>query len=185
MAQLRSRSRARQRAFTLIELLVVIFIVGIMVSVAILSVSVLGKDTEVRDEMRRLESLIDMVREQGEMQNRDFGLRLENNASESAYQFLRFDVRRNEWLAVDDSLLRRRVLPPGVRARLYVEAREVQLRRPTDPKAPWPPQIMVLSSGDLTSFELRLEREGSDAEARMVGEADGTIEVKGPDEEKR
>ncbi len=175
----------RQRAFTLVEVLVVVVIVAIIVSVTVLSVNVLGKDNEVRDEMRRLEALVDMVREQAEMQNRDYGLRLERDAAESAYQFLRYDVRRNEWRGVEDSLLRRRVLPAGINARLFVEAREVQLRRPADAKAPWPPQVMVLSSGDLTAFELQLEREGTDQEATMVGQADGKVEVKGPDEEKR
>jgi general secretion pathway protein H len=179
------RKPALPRGFTLIELLVVIVIVGLVTSVVLISVNVLGRDTEVRDEMRRLEALMGMVREQAEMQNRDFGLRLESDAAKSGYQFLRYDVRRNEWLAVDDSLLRYRELPPGVRARLYMEAREVQLRRPADPKAPWPPQVMVLSSGDLTSFELHLEREGTDNEATMLGKVDGTVEVKGPDDASR
>ncbi len=172
----RSRgSGVRQRAFTLIELLVVVVIVGIVISVVVLSINVLGRDTEIEDESRRLEALLGLVKEQAEMQNRDYGLRLE----QTGYQFLRFDVRRNEWQAVEgDDLLRRRSFPPGVRPRLYVEAREVTLKPPADKKQPWPPQIMVLSSGDLTAFELKLLREDSDHEATLLGNADGTIELK-------
>lgn len=168
-----------QRAFTLIEVLVVVVIVGIVVSVAVLSVNVLGRDTELTDETRRLQALFMLVREQAEMQNRDFALRLE----ETGYQFMRFDVRRGEWLTVEgDDFFRRHAFPAGVRPRLYLEAREVVLRPPADKKKPWPPQIMVLSSGDLTAFELRLRREDSEHEATMLGKVDGTIEVRNVDE---
>jgi general secretion pathway protein H len=170
--------RARQRAFTLIEVLVVVVIVAIVASVMVLSINVLGRDTQVEDESRRLVALFTMIQEQAELENRDYGLRME----EEAYQFLRFDPRRGTWNAVDDDdLLRRRSLPDGVRPRLFVEAREVSLRPPTDRKLPWPPQVMILSSGDLTAFELKLLREDTGREATLLGEVDGTIEVKDTD----
>lgn len=180
---LRSRCRRPrlERAFTLIEVLVVVIIVAIMASVAVLSINVLGRDTELTDETRRLEALFKLMHEQAEMQNRDFALRLE----ETGYQFLRFDVRRGLWQTVEgDDFFRRHVFSPGVRARLYMEAREVVLRPPPDKKKPWPPQIMVLSSGDLSAFEIRLRREDSDNEAVMLGNADGSIEVKKVGEER-
>lgn len=177
------RSRCRhprlEHAFTLIEVLVVVVIVAIVVSVAVLSVNVLGRDTEIADETRRLQALFTLIKEQAEMQNRDFALRLE----ETGYQFMRFDVRRGEWQTVEgDDFFRRHAFPESVRPRLYLEAREVVLKPPADKKKPWPPQIMVLSSGDLTAFELRLRREDSDHEAVMLGNVDGTIEVKNVDE---
>jgi general secretion pathway protein H len=171
--------RSLQRAFTLIEVLVVVVIIGIVVSVAVLSVNVLGRDNQLNDETERLQALFALVREQAEMQNRDHALRLE----ETGYQFLRLDVRTGEWRAVDgDKLMRRHSFPPGVHPRLFLEAREVTLKPPADKKAPWPPQVMVLSSGDLTAFELKLEREDSDNEATMLGKVDGTIEIRKPDE---
>ncbi len=54
--------------------------------------------------------------------------------------------------------------------RLYLEAREVVLK-PLDADKdeglkkedkPLPPQVFILSNGDLSSFELKLEREGAD-----------------------
>lgn len=168
-------SHHRQRAFTLIEVLVVVVIVAIMASVMVLSISVLGRDTQVEDESRRLVALFAMVQEQSELENRDYGLRME----EKGYQFMRFNPRRGEWQAVaGEKLLQRRSLPDGVRPRLYVEAREVTLRPPADRKLPWPPQVMILSSGDLTAFELKLLREDTGREASLLGEVDGTIEVK-------
>jgi len=176
-----SRTRRPQRAFTLVEILVVIVIVGIMISVTVLSINVLGRDSQLSDETKRLEALFGLVREQAELQNRDYGLRLE----ETGYLFMRFDVRRNEWMPVPgDDLMKRRSFPPGLRARLYVDAREVQLKPPSDKKAQWPPQVMVLSSGDLTGFELKLQREGSDLEATLLGKVDGTMERKEPKDDR-
>lgn len=167
------------RGFTLIELLVVVVIVAIIASIAVLSVNVLGRDSEITEETRRLAGLLSLVQEQAEMQNRDFGLRLE----ERRYDFRRYDVRRADWVAVPgEKLLRPRELPAGLRFRLFLEAREVVLRPPADEKKPRPPQIMLLSSGDLTEFELKLEREDSDHAATILGRVNGTIEVKTVDE---
>ena len=62
------------KAFTLIELLVVISIVGIVLSVAILSLGVLGDDRELREESRRFIALVQVVQDEAVMQGRDFGI---------------------------------------------------------------------------------------------------------------
>jgi general secretion pathway protein H len=158
---------------------VVVVIIAIIASVAVLSVNALGRDTQIGDETRRLNGLIGMVREQAEMEGRDYGLRLE----EGKYDFLLFDVRRNDWLTIsEDKLLRPRELPAGLRLRLWLEGREIVLRPPADRKKPRPPQITLLSSGDITAFDLKIVREGSDHEARITADAAGKIEVRAVDE---
>ena len=176
--------RCKPRAslgFTLIEILVVVFIIAIMVSVTVISVHSLGRDTEIRDETRRLVGLIGSVHEQAEMEGRDFGLRLK----EQEYEFLAYDARRDEWQsAADDDLLRPRQLPPGLSFRLRLDGREAVLRPPADAKKPWPPQIQIQSSGDLNAFELKLQREDSDHEATITANQNGEIEVKEVDDSK-
>ena len=111
IARLPRRRRRRTPGFTLIEILVVVVIVAIVASVAVISVNAVGRDTELADETRRLTGLIDMVREQAEMEGRDYALRLE----EERYDFMLFDVRRNDWLIIDeDRFLRPRELPEGL-----------------------------------------------------------------------
>src|SRR5262245_17924959 len=73
--------------FTLIEVLVVIVIIGVIVSVVTLSVGVLGRDEESEDEARRLWTVLQQAREEGEMQARDIGVFVSRNE----YEFLRFD----------------------------------------------------------------------------------------------
>lgn len=171
--------RPSSGGFTLIEILVVVVIIAIVASVAVISVNALGRDTEIRDETRRLVGLIGLVHEQAEMEGRDYGLRLE----EEKYDFLIHDVRLDEWRAIEaDNLLRPRRLPAGLRFRLRLEGREIVLRPPPDRKKARPPQITLLSSGDLSAFELAIEREDSDHQATIESKADGKLDVKEVDE---
>jgi general secretion pathway protein H len=175
------RSRTRSAGFTLIEILVVVFIISILASVTLISIHALGRDNELRDETRRLVGIIEAVQEQAQMEGRDFGLRLQ----EQQYEFLAYDPRRELWQAVDgDDLLRPRPLPPGLNFRLRLDGREASLKPPPDPKKPWPPQIPILGSGDLTPFELKVQREDSDHEATITVNAASEIEVKNVDDGK-
>ena len=89
-----------------------------------------------------------------------------SSSASTEYEFLRFDTRRNEWRQVaDDSLYAPRTLPAGLRFRLWLEGRELVLkpglpdRSKKDENQKWPPQLTVLSSGDVVPFELQLERD--------------------------
>ncbi len=195
--------------FTLLELLVVIVIVGIIISVASVSVNVLGRDNQIEDQAKRLDKVITQVREESEMQGRDVGLFVERDG----YLFMRFNYLTQSWSEIsDDELLNRRELPAGLQNRLWLEGREVILKThaenielaqhssasssssisasvgssssnasPTDSRVP---QIDILSSGDLSPFELRIEREGTDFSWHLVGKPDNTLTVELSDEQK-
>jgi len=183
--------------FTLLELLVVIVIIGIITSVASVSVNVLGRDNQVEEQAKRLNAVISQVREESEMQARDIGLFIERDG----YLFMRFDSRRQSWVEIDnDQLLARRELPGGLENRLWLEGREVILkthdeltalnkhaattsnlsakdavtRQAKDSRVP---QIGILSSGDLSPFELRMEREGTMFSWHLLGKPDNSLTV--------
>lgn len=188
-----------------------VVIIAIVVSVALLSVNVLGRDSQLTEETQRLNQLIEAARQQAEMQGRDFGLSI----YPEGYRFLRFDVRHGLWAAVPgDSLLRPRQFPAGIQPRLILEGRELVLKpleeqdtaRDEDKKAatettqslddkekeeaqrrkkaPPPPQIFILANGDLSPFELKLEREGTEHETLLTAKPDGTLEVRTADQPK-
>jgi hypothetical protein len=104
--------------------------------------------------------------------------------STSAYEFLRFEPRLNEWVPmVEDSFYAPRELPEGLAFRLWLDAREVVLSPTLPDRADkqehqkWPPQIMVLSNGDVMPFELHIERDGEEALWRVVALADNDLRV--------
>ena len=172
--------RDRNTGFTLLEILVVIVIIGVMVAMVTLSFNVLGSDRETAEETRRFWAVLRQAREEAELQSLDLAVFV--GATE--YEFLRFDTRRNEWQQIaDDTLFAPRVLPEGLRFRLWMESRELVLkpglpdRSKKDENQKWPPQVTVLSSGDVVPFELQIERDAAPALWRMTSQADGDLRV--------
>jgi general secretion pathway protein H len=171
----------RPAGFTLLEVLVVIVIIGIIAGMAVVSTRVLGGDHEMDQEARRLVAVLGQAREDAMLEGRDVGLRVDA----SGYDFLRYDGRNERWdLVAEDPLLRERAFPAGVEASLWLESRQVQLparTTPTDLERPLP-QVVLLASGDLVPFELRLTRAGT-TEVRAVAVADdGKLEVRSNDD---
>jgi general secretion pathway protein H len=172
--------RSRRAGFTLLEILVVIVIIGVMVSMVTLSVGLLGIDREADEETRRFWAVLRQAREEAELQAIDLAVFV----GTSDYEFLRFDTRRNEWLpVVDDKLYAQRTLPEGLRFRLWMEGREIVLkpglpdRSKKDENQKWPPQLTVLSSGEIVPFELQLERDAAPALYRITSLADGDLRI--------
>jgi len=208
------RSRLPDQGFTLIELLVVIVIIGIIVSMATLSVNLLGKDSQIEDQSKRLWAVLQQAREESELQGVNVGLYV----SAEAYEFLRFDTRQNLWIPIsDDKLYATRRLPEGLRFRLWLESREVILKpdlpertdedekdkdlsdeekeeaelpealraidRDKPPKTQEnPPQIVVLSNGDVMPFEMQIERDRAPALWRLQAMPDSDLRVERRDE---
>jgi general secretion pathway protein H len=174
----------RAAGFTLLELLVVIVIIGILTSMAVISVNVLGGDHEMQQEAARLQAILLQTREDAVLQSRDIGMRLD----ETGYEFLAYDGRVERWQAVgDDPLLRARALPDGLRLALRLEDRNVQLkpRAAATEKDPVLPQIVLQASGDVVPFDLLLARDGTDEQRRVSGTLEGKIEVHDDVREKR
>jgi general secretion pathway protein H len=144
------------RGFTLIEILVVVVIIGVLSAGLLLSVTLTGRDRDLEKESDRLLALMNYVREQSELQTREYGLIFQDDY----YEFVSYDMHRATWRSVfeDDALVLRR-LPYGLDVKLKVETRPVVLKKPQDAKDKTP-QVMIFSSGDLTQFEVTLEREG-------------------------
>lgn len=171
---------ARTGGFTLMEIMVVVIIIGVMVAVTTLSVGLLGKDKQSEDQLRRLWAVLRQAQEEGELQSIDTGMYV----TSTGYEFLRFDGRKNLWVPIqDDKLYATRELPEGLRFRIWLDSREIVLRpepadrEDTDASKKWPPQIMVLSSGDIMPFEMHVERDGAEANWRVLGMPDNDLRL--------
>lgn len=174
---LQRRCAARSDSgFTLLELMVVIVIIGVVISMAVISVKVLGGDHQMDQEAKRLQAILVQSREDAMLTGSDVGLRIDPRG----YDFLRFSNRENRWIAVsNDGLLRERTLPEGLNANLRMEGRDVKLKmRNADGAAQAAlPQIILQASGDIVPFEVQLSRDGTEELRRISGQADGRIEV--------
>jgi general secretion pathway protein H len=172
----------RAAGFSLIELLVVIVILGIMVSMVVLSMGTLRSDDPAETEARRLTALIEFISEEALLQGRDFGVEF----LEDGYRFLSWDPDAQLWSVVDDeATLRRRTLPASLEVVLAVDGREVAIdsgRRGADrPQDELAPHVAIFSSGEFTPFELFLVT-GFVADAWVLrGNMRGQLELIEPD----
>jgi general secretion pathway protein H len=163
----------RSRGFTLVEILVVVVIMAIVVSLAVLSIGVTGRDSQLDEETRRIEGLIDILHERALLEGRDFGLRIEP----AAYEFTVYDPNRDRWLTMnDEGEFRHRNLPKGVTFQLELDSVAVVLKAAgsnlSDGQPP-PPQVAIAASGEGTPFRLTLLRDATQARASVDGDAFG------------
>jgi type II secretion system protein H len=211
----------RSRGFTLIEIMIVVVIIGVISATVLLSVNLTGRDRDLEKESDRLLTLVNYVREQAEMQTRDYGIVIHDDG----YQFVAYDARRGLWREVyEDDALHLRMLPGGLDFKLVVDARPVVLQSTGDVKKPDPkelakkkktlddlknvtdaaslkqalgtremgdsdsstlaaakkiaPQITIYANGDLSSFEITLEREGGIRHVTLAQDDKGVVVAK-------
>jgi general secretion pathway protein H len=192
---------ARVAGFTLLEILVVILIIGIVSAAMLMTMNFTGRDTQLSTESQRLLALMKYARDQAELQTRNYGIVF----SRHGYEFVVYGVRSGVWRQVfEDDALRERVLPKGLEFKLVVDARPIVLHqkleappaaRKKKPPAATPPagsdsgsgsgsdsdstefapQVMIFSSGDLSSFKVTLERPASGRSIVIEENQDGHL----------
>jgi general secretion pathway protein H len=165
----------RSKGFTLIEILVVLVIMAIVISLAVLSINTTGRDTQLDEESRRIQGLVDILHERALLEGRDFGLRIEP----TGYGFVVYSADKNLWLPLsDEHEFRHRDLPKGVSFQLELDSVTVVLKPleqglSSSDSPPPPPQVAIAASGEGTPFRLTLLRDETQARAAVNGDAFG------------
>ncbi len=160
------------RAFTLLELLVVLVILGIVVGMIVVRIDFNTHLQKLDEEARRFTQLVSLAREEAVLQSEELALEVEAEH----YRFLVFD-REKGWLPLQgDRLLRERQLEDGMRAELLVEGVPPAFQG----KQQVPPRLFVLSSGELTPFELHLRYDDDPKSYTVKGDLTGELTIEGP-----
>lgn len=181
----------RGSGFTLIEILVVVVIIGVVSAIVVLGLGNLGSDRELQNEARRMTSLIEMASDEATMQGRDFGLEV----LQTSYRFVEFDSLTEQWYEViGDDLMRPRQLAQDTEFDLFLEDRRVLLELEAADIAQdddddrdliddYLPHILVLSSGDISPFELEIIRMSDRASVQLSVSPAGELKVGASEDE--
>lgn len=199
----RPPGRRRADGFTLIEVLVVVVIVGIVSAVVLLSSGLVSEDRNLRQEARRMASLIELAADEALLQGRDLGLEV----LQGGYRFVEYDPYNNRWQEITgDELLRARELDEDLRLELWIEDRRVQLldearstggadaedddederygvRRRRDERSEYAPHALIMSSGQVTPFDLEIIRDRDRRRLGVTVDPAGNIEVTSDDDD--
>jgi general secretion pathway protein H len=158
--------------FTLLEILVVLLIIGIIASLAVLSVHNRNQVDDLLTEAQRLARLFELARQESVIQGREAAIELHRDS----YRFVHWV--QEEWKPVEDELLHTRHLPEGIRVEwVEIEGEEVAF---DDTTLVTPPRIFLWSSGETTPFKLLLKSNKSSEDKtfiRLQGDVGGHLQV--------
>lgn len=165
--------RQGQCGFTLMELLVVLVLVGVVASLATLSVGD-GAERKLRTETDRLAGALRLARDEllitGEA-DRALGLR------HDAYSFLELiilDDATREWQPVRDPQLGPRQMEQGlIELDLEIEGERRGLRQASG----WEPHIRLGATGEMTPAIITLRIPGNQLERHIRVGLEGSVEV--------
>ncbi len=192
---MKSARARRSRGFTLIELLVVVVLIGIIATFAVMSISGRAADDRLENESKRTYALLQLAADEAQLKGVQIGLRF----TVSGYQFVVMGDKHHWQPYEATGPLRARAWPDGISADLSIDGHAVApapdvppelqhtellhkdgddtqnaAEQTADPaKDPLRPQVMLLSSGEMTPFALDIKAIGVPAyyhfEADLLG----------------
>ena len=136
------------RGFTLFEIIVVVFIIGVIVTFASLSIGQHG-DRYIEDEAKRLHHLLRLATEEAIFRGQELSLMM----TDKGYSFAMLAGPKWEPI-VDDKFFRGREFPDTIEVSMTVYGQEADLGDSEKPV-----QIYILSSGEVTPFSISLTGE--------------------------
>jgi prepilin-type N-terminal cleavage/methylation domain-containing protein len=160
-----------QRGFTLWELLIVVAIVAITLSMMQFSMGLGDENRELKRVGKDLGKLFHLLNQEAVFESRNFAI----SVQDKGFMVLEFDG--GAWSVVNDSFFTRIKMSDSQRSQLLIEDLVVDISVETEPK----PHILILSSGEMTPFEWRIEDENSQFGIVLQGNMLGGVLMTGPE----
>ncbi len=184
-------NRIKQTGFTLIEMMVVLVIIGVMISVMVLSIRTGDISEHMEIEMNRLHALVSLAQEEAVLQDQVLALAV----GETSYRFDIKDIQKETWSAIDDGrVFRERAAVTGTHFVLVIDKIENEKKKEfklalsgkEDQKEEQEDddfqRVQIEPSGEMFPFELILRNEDETIEFKLVMGEDGKLNIILPEE---
>ncbi|MBA2711123.1 MAG: type II secretion system minor pseudopilin GspH [Tatlockia sp.] len=152
----------RERGFTLIEILVVVLIIGITIGFALLAFGDFGASRRAIVSTEQLSAYIKLLQQRAIIENNSLGIDINNEG----YSTLRLEQGRWQNMPAK-AIFRPRTFPDNIFA--YVQTRGKVTNKG--------PDIIIDSSGELSSFSITLGTTQKPAIATLYSGADGQLTI--------
>ena len=181
---LRSGSTHFKKAgFTLLEVMLVLLLIGLAAGFVMFNAFGASKSDLLKSQAQRLQVIVDMASDFAVLNQQQLGVRFEQQKNE--YYFVYLDDE-DEWQRIEEDIYSTYTLPEpftyelnlddlpwDIEDRLFdrelfdenlsVSDAGVEIGNEEEKKLP-PPQILIMSSGEITPFVLSFNYEGDDGE---------------------
>jgi general secretion pathway protein H len=158
----------RSNGFTLVEVMLVMLLIGLLATTVVMNFSGESREERLEKEAERFQQLFQFVAETAMLKQQEWGLYV----LPDRYGFLYYDNNEGKWAEADEPAgLRQYTLPRDIALTLELEGlpgEETNLlsqldwqldddeQSDEDSKIPVLPQVFVLSSGEISPFQLLL-----------------------------
>jgi general secretion pathway protein H len=163
--------RVWQRGFTLWELLIVVAIVAITLSMMQFSMGLGDENRELKRVGKDLGKLFHLLNQEAVFEGRNYAI----SVQETGFIVLEFDG--GTWTPAGDSFYARIKMAESQLSELLIEDLVIDISTKEQPD----PHILILSSGEMTPFEWRIQDRFSQSRIVLQGNLLGGVLMTGPE----
>ncbi|GMM67435.1 type II secretion system minor pseudopilin GspH [Alteromonas sp. MTD1] len=176
-------THSKKAGFTLLEVMLVLLLIGLAAGFVMFNAFGASKSDLLKSQAQRLQVIVDMASDFAVLNQQQLGVRFEQQQNE--YYFVYLDDE-DDWQRIEEDIYSTYTLPEpftyelnlddlpwDVEDRLFdrelfdenlsVSDAGVEIGNEEEKKLP-PPQILIMSSGEITPFVLSFNYEGDDGE---------------------
>jgi len=168
--RVKAKKSGFERGFTLWEVLVVVIIVTISVSAILLSTSFSSGSGNLKVLGNDLGKTMRLLYQEAIFENKNYAISL----NQQGFNVLEYDGEN--WAASKQGFFRKLKFSESQRSQLLIEELVVKLAKADDPI----PHILILSSGEMTTFEWNIIDSDARASITISGDFLGNILVNEP-----
>ena len=160
-----------QRGFTLWELLIVVAIVAITLSMMQFSMGLGDENRELKRVGKDLGKLFHLLNQEAVFEGRNYAISVQENG------FIVLEFDGGTWTPANDSFYARIKMAESQVSELLIEDLVIDISKKEQPD----PHILILSSGEMTPFEWRIQDKFSRFEIVLQGNLLGGVLMTGPE----
>ncbi len=167
----RSQRLNAARGFTLWELLIVLAIFAITLSIIQFSFGLVDNERDLNRVGRDLGKLFHLLNQEAVFEDKNFAISI----NDDGFVVLEYDGA--EWQQSGDRFYNSFDLTESQRSMLIIENQVIDISRKSKPE----PHILILSSGEMTPFEWRIEDRNTQSGILLQGSLLGSVFMTGPE----